>query len=113
MKNIDEVLTELNPNLLSDIRGYFWSINKLATSSTEFKSLLKQYPELSNATYILNPNINNSNGSIFLDSTGKIVFTASFFANLLKQIELDFNIESPDLTKNHPLEQILESDFQF
>lgn len=113
MKNINEVLTELAPSILSDIRGYFWSIDKLDTSSEHFALLLKQYPELSNAVYVINPNINNSNGSVFLGTKGNIVFTANFFANLLEQVELDFLMESPNLIKNHPLEQILETDFIF
>lgn len=113
MKNIDEVLTELKPSLLSDIRGYFWSINKLDTSSERFSLICEEYPELKKAAYILNPNINNSDGSIFIDAKGNIVLTANFFANLLEQVELDFFIESLDLTKNHPLSKILKKDFQF
>lgn len=113
MKTINEVLTDLNPNLLSDIKGYFLSIDKINIDSSEFKSLCEKHPELSDAVYILNPNINNSEGSIFLGTKGNIVYTASFFANLLERIELDFQIETLDLTKNHPLEKVLKQDFQF
>lgn len=113
MKNINEVLTDLNPSLLSDIKGYFWSIDKIDTNSNQFKVLCEKHPELSDAVYILNPNINNSEGSVFLGTKGNIVYTASFFANLLERIELDFLIESLDLTKNHPLEKLLKQDFQF
>ena len=113
IKTINEVLTELNPTLLSDIKGYFWSIDKINTNSSEFKSLCVKYPELSEAVYILNPNINDSDGSIFLGTKGNVVYTASFFANLLERIELDFLLESIDLTKNHPLEKLLKQNFQF
>ena len=113
MKTINEVLTDLNPSLLSDIKGYFWSIDKINTSTNEFKLLCEKHPELSDSVYILNPNINNSEGSIFLGTKGNIVYTASFFANLLERIDLDFLIESLDLTKNHPLEKLLKQDFQF
>ena len=113
IKTINEVLTELNPTLLSDIKGYFWSIDKINTNSSEFKSLCVKHPELSEAVYILNPNINDSDGSIFLGTKGNVVYTASFFANLLERIELDFLIESIDLTKNHPLDKLLKQNFQF
>lgn len=113
MKTISEVLTDINPSLLSDIKGYFWSIDKINTSSNQFKLLCDKHPELSDAVYILNPNVNNSDGSIFLGIKGSVVYAASFFANLLERVELDFFIESLDLTKNHPLEKLLKQDFQF
>ena len=113
MKTINEVLTELDPALLSDIKGYFWSIDKINTDTHEFKLICERHPELLEAVYIVNPNINNSNGSIFLGIKGNVVYTASFFENLLERIELDFLIESMNLTKNHPFEELLKQDFQF
>ena len=44
MKTINEVLTDLNPSLLSDIKGYFWSIDKINTSTNEFKLLCEKHP---------------------------------------------------------------------
>jgi hypothetical protein len=114
MKTINEVLTELSPNLLSEIRGYFCSINKIDTSSSIFHELLEKHPNLLNAVYIVNPNINNFNGSIFLGSKGEVVLHADFFANLLNKVELDFIIDNiPNLTKNHPLKEILTDNITF
>lgn len=114
MKTINEVLTNLSPTLLSDIRGYFCSINKIDTSSSIFHKLLEKYPDLNNAVYIVNPNINNFNGSVFLDSKGEVVLYADFFANLLNKLELDFTIDNvPSLTKDHPLKEILTGNITF
>lgn len=114
MKTINEVLTDLSPTLLSEIRGYFCSINKIDTSSSIFQGLLEKHPDLLNAVYFINPNINNYNGSIFLGSKGEVVLYADFFANLLNKVELDFIMDKiPNLTKNHPLKEILTGNITF
>lgn len=113
MNQMNEILTELNPNLFSDIKFSFRTIFKLDTESDNFINLVKKYPKIENACYIVNSNTNQPNGSIFLGTKGDILFEADFFANLLPVKELDFNIEIPNLTKNHPLGEILNSEFSF
>ncbi len=113
MKNINDVLVNLDPILYSNIKNALYSIYKLDTESEEFKALKNEYSELNEALYVVSVNSNNSEGTIFLDAKGKVVLKAPFFANLLPYQALGFDIEISSFTGNHPLGKILNSNFKF
>ena len=107
MKDISDKLLELSPQLLMDIEASYYSIYKINQKSHEFQTLKKDFQELQNAIYILNPNFNNANGNIFLNATGETIFQADFFSNLITHEALDFEYEVKEYWRSNPLEKLL------
>ena len=63
LKNLDIVI-------LKNIESAVVSIYKINKEHRLFQPILKEYPQLSNAEYIIYPNINNNQNKIFLDENG-------------------------------------------
>lgn len=111
MRPIQHVLTSLAPQLLMDIEASYYSIFKINKDDYTYQALCKTYPILEKATYIINPNFNNADGSIFIDSSGTIILEADFFANLITHSPLDFEYSLIKYTRNHPFEKIFSQSY--
>lgn len=112
MKQIQEVLTKLEPQLLMDINSSYYSIFKINVKDENFSALCKNYSALKDACYIMNPNFNNATGSIFISCDGETLLKADFFANLITHDPLDFNYSLNQYFHKHPFEPIF-SQIQF
>lgn len=106
MQSIQHVLTALSPQLLMDIQASYYSIFKINKEDQSYKNLCEDYTNLEGASYIINPNFNDAEGSIFIDPYGKLILKANFFSNLITHLPLDFEYETTQYIHNHPFEKI-------
>lgn len=102
MKNINEVLVNMDKQMLSDIKSSYLSIFKIKQDSKSFLDLVKQNELLKEAAYIVNPNFNDAKGSVFLKKDGLLLLEADFFANSVVNEPLDFEYSVKEYTHNHP-----------
>lgn len=68
-------LKKLDLVTLKNIESSIVSIYKINKDHGLFKPILEAYPILTNAEYVIYPNINNSHSKIFLDSDGEELLT--------------------------------------
>lgn len=102
MTTIKDKLSNIDKQLLADIEGSYFSIYKIKKDSNSFKELSQQHQQIKEASYIVNPNFNDANGSLFLLDDGQLIYEADFFANFLTNEPLDFEYNVKDYTQNHP-----------
>ncbi len=112
MTTIKDKLLNIDKQLLADIEGSYFSIYKIKKESSSFKELSEQYQKVKEASYIVNPNFNDANGSLFLLADGTLLFEADFFANFLTNEPLDFEYKVKDYTQNHPFAKTFDK-FRF
>lgn len=112
MLTIKDKLSNIDKQLLADIEGSYFSIYKIKKDSNSFRELSTQYQKIEKASYIVNPNFNNANGSVFLLDDGTLIYEADFFANSLTNEPLDFEYSVKDYTQNHPFAKTFK-DFRF
>jgi|SaaInl8_150m_RNA_FD_contig_101_95926_length_4872_multi_9_in_0_out_0_3 hypothetical protein len=112
MITIKDKLLNIDKQLLADIEGSYFSIYKIKKESNSFKELSQQHQKVKEASYIVNPNFNDANGSLFLLADGTLLFEADFFANFLTNEPLDFEYSVKDYTQNHPFAKTF-NEFRF